>query len=56
MIWYWVPPALAPAPLSLVLVPPMYVQGTTHQVPWYHNPVTPLLRGMVQVHDNNLNH
>ena len=35
-----VPPGLVTVPLPLVLVPPMYVPGTTDQVTWYHNPVT----------------
>ena len=35
-----VPPGLVTVPLPLVLVPPMYVPGTTDQVPRFHNPVT----------------
>ena len=44
-----VSPGLATVPLLLVLVSPMYVPGTTDQVPRYHNPVTSiwLSRGFV---------
>ena len=43
MIWHWILPSLVLVAMPAVLVSPMYVPGTTHQVSWYHNPAPLLL-------------